>query len=152
MGARRAEERAILLTEVAVLEFLAQVLVFFLGIAVWWKARKATRAGNTTWRRRVGLLFFLAPFIVLVGRALPLPDVTKHLFDAIEFVDRGLDKLIAALMGVAKENLAGFWLAAAKMLINAGVYGGLGVLIGWPLDRWLGPKKKDEKPDAKPVF
>ena len=51
------------------LEILAQVLVFFLGIAVWWKARKATRAGNTTWRRRVGLLFFLAPFLVIVGRA-----------------------------------------------------------------------------------
>lgn len=124
------------------LEALASVVVFFAGVVLWWKARKWARAADTKWRRRVGTLFFLAPFLVTLAKVLPLPEVTKVPIEALGKLRDGVDALLKAATGVAAENLSGFWLAAVRMLLSAAIYGGIGWLVGWPLDKVFSPTAK----------
>lgn len=124
------------------LELLGSVLVFFAGVAVWWKARRWAKAADTKWRRRVGTIFFLAPFLVTLAKVLPLPEVTRVPIELLGKLREVVDAMLKSLTGLAAENLSGFWLAAARMLLSALVYGGVGVLIGWPLDKLFSPTAK----------
>jgi hypothetical protein len=109
---------------------------------VWWKARRWAKAADTKWRRRVGTIFFLAPFLVTLAKVLPLPEVTRVPIELLGKLREVVDAMLKSLTGLAAENLSGFWLAAARMLLSALVYGGVGVLIGWPLDKLFSPTAK----------
>lgn len=125
-------------------DLLGSAVAVVLAFKVWrWSRRKAS-AGRTAWRRRVGLLFFLAPVLLTVARAVRAPDVVLVPLEAIAWVNRGIDALLVSLVGATKEHLDGLWAAAVKPLCYAAVYGGLGVLLGWPLDRLQAGRAQDE--------
>ena len=118
------------------LGIIANLVMLVLAFKVWRWSRKQAKSGRTTWRRRVGLTFLLAPILLWVLEALSVPDVVLLPLRAIDRVNDGIDAALGALIGLTKENLTGLWAAALKPLCYAVVYGSLGVLIGWPLDRW----------------
>lgn len=119
-----------------IVKLLANVVVLVAAFKLWLWSRKQAKAGRTTWRRRVGLTFLLAPFLLTLLRALQLPDLLLMPLEAIAWVNRGIDHVLGSLIGLTKEHLSGMWAAAVRPLCYAVVYGSVGFLIGWPLDRW----------------
>ncbi|MCO5171269.1 MAG: hypothetical protein M9894_33625 [Planctomycetes bacterium] len=117
------------------IKLVAHALVLVAAFKVWRWARRQARAGHTAWRRRVGLLFLLAPLALTVARALGLPAGLLAPLEAVAWINRGLDQALVALVGLTQEHLDGLWAAALRPLCYAVVYGGAGVLVGWPLDR-----------------
>lgn len=129
---------------------LANVVMLVAALKVWLWARKQAKAGRTTWRRRVGLTFLLAPFLLTLLRALQLPDLLLLPLEAIAWVNRGIDHVLGSLIGLTKEHLSGLWATALRPLCYALVYGSLGVLIGWPLDRWKARREAAAAAAAQP--
>lgn len=128
------------------MNMLGSSVALFLAFKVWrWSRRKAS-AGRTAWRRRVGLVFFLGPILLTIGKALRLPDAVLLPLQAIAWANQGIEAVLGALVGLTREHLDGMWAAAVKPLCYAAVYGGLGVLIGWPLDKLAA--KGDAAPQA----
>lgn len=117
------------------MNLLGSAVALYLAFRVWRWSRRQARAGRTVWRRRVGLLFFLAPMLLTIGKAVGLPEVALLPLELIAWANRGIEALLGLLLGLTREHLDGVWAAAVKPLCYAVVYGGLGVLIGWPLDR-----------------
>ena len=99
------------------------------------ESRKSWR--NSKWRRRCGLLLFLLPLLLWVASWL-LPEALQPAVEALRVLNRALDRLIAGGQNLARQELGGIWGLVAKPILVALVYTLAGVLIGWPLDRWLG--------------
>lgn len=118
-----------------VMNMLGSAVALYLAFKVWRWSRRQASASRTVWRRRVGLLFFFGPILLTIGRAIRLPDVVLLPLQVIAWANQGIDALLGTLVGLTREHLDGMWAAAVKPLCYAAVYGGLGVLIGWPLDR-----------------
>lgn len=137
------------------MELFANLVVLVVAFKVWRWARRQARASRTAWRRRVGLLFLLAPIALTVARAGGLPDAMLLPLEAVAWVNRGLDRALQALVGLTQEHLDGLWAAALRPLCYAAVYGGVGVLVGWPLDRLQAARAAAQPPpeegDAPPA-
>jgi hypothetical protein len=109
---------------------------------LWRWSRKQYKAGRMVWRRRVGLTFLLAPMLLGLLQLVNAPDLALLPLRAIALMNEGIDRVLALLIDASKEHLPGPIATAVKPLCYAVVYGGLGVLIGWPLDRLKA--KRDE--------
>lgn len=115
-------------------------------VAAWklWRwSRAQAKAGRMAWRRRVGLTLLLAPMLLGFLTWVGMPEAALLPLKAIDLMNQGIDRVLSFLITAAREHLPGPLALAVKPLCYAVVYGGLGVLIGWPLDRWK------EKRDAE---
>lgn len=114
-------------------------------VAAWrlWRWARAVGA-RVRWRRRISLALFLLPIVAWTVELL-LPAGAEGLVAPLRALDRGLDRLIAWLLGLTAEAPGLFGLAL-RPLVYAAVYGGIGLLIGWPLDR-RGAER--EEPEAE---
>jgi hypothetical protein len=124
-------------------ELVVQAVLLVAAFKLWRWARKQKRASQTKWRRRFGLLLFLAPIMAIFGRMF-LPETLQMPIAALLWINDTLSSLLNTLLGVAEENASGIWLIAIKPLCYAAVYGGAGFLIGWPLDRWAAKRAPAE--------
>jgi len=124
------------------LRIVVWVVLFVGAIKLFLWARRLKSAANTKWRRRVGLLFFVLPVLLWVAEGL-LPAAQIAPLRALGWVKDLLDAAIAAIVGAADGNVTGVWSWAVKPVAYAVVYGGAGLLIGWPLDRLFGPRDED---------
>lgn len=133
-----------------VMNMLGSAVALVLAFKVWRWSRRQAKAGRMVWRRRVGLLFFLAPILLTIGKAIRLPDVVLLPLEVIAWANRGIEALLGLLLGLTREHLDGMWAAAVKPLCYAAVYGGVGVLIGWPLDRLRAKREAEASDGAQP--
>lgn len=136
-----------------VVELFVQVALLFLGWKLWRWAKSNHRAGKTKWRRRMGLLLYLAPFLLWVASWL-LPDALQGPVELFSALSAGLDKWVGFTISstegmLEKRNVGTLFQMAVKPIVHAVVYGGLGVLIGWPIDK-LRASKDDEEGEAAP--
>jgi hypothetical protein len=131
---------------------VSNVVVLIVAFKLYFWARRKAKAGYGVWRRRVGLTFLFAPVLLTIGRAISLPDVLLLPLEAIGVVAKGIDLALQSLLGLTKEHLDGVLAMAVKPLCYAIVYGGLGVLVGWPLDkrRELKERERLEREGASP--
>jgi hypothetical protein len=132
------------------LEIFIQVALLFGGWKLYRWSKSKQRADTTKWRRRVAALLFVSPMMLWLLEAI-LPAGAQDLVDGLSWLNTNLDKLLKWVIGSAKEELdgqelGGAWLLAIKPIVYSLAYGGLGALIGWPLDRLR--KKKAEAEDA----
>jgi hypothetical protein len=128
-----------------------QVALLFLAFKIWRKAKARERAGKTKWRRRMGLLLFVAPFLLWIA-GLILPEVLQGPVKFFTALTDGLDKWIGFTIGSAesqldKRNIGALFQLSVKPIVHAVVYGGLGVLIGWPMDTLR--KEPEEEPETE---
>lgn len=122
----------------------ARVVLLVAAWKLWrWSSGVAARV---RWRRRISLLLFLWP-MVLWGLGLVLPEAFQGPLGALGQVQAGIDWVLARLLGLTAE-VGGLLGAALRPLCYAAVYGGLGFLIGWPLDR-RSARRAEEEPPAK---
>lgn len=133
-----------------VMNILGSAIALYLAFKVWRWSRRQYSAGRMVWRRRVGLLFFLGPILLTIGKAIRLPDVVLLPLQVIAWANQGIEWALGSLVGLTREHLDGMWAAAVKPLCYAAVYGGLGVLIGWPLDK-LQAKRDAAAGDGEPA-
>ena len=114
------------------------VALFVLAVKVWLWSRKQAKLAATAWRRRVGLLFFLLPIVAVLlewlVRVTGLPDVALAPVNVLMAIREGINWALERLVGLTKEG-GTLWSIALRPLCYTVVYGGVGVLIGWPLDR-----------------
>lgn len=115
--------------------FVVHVAILVGAWKLWRWSRKQAKAGRMAWRRRVGLTFLLAPMLLGLLTFLNAPEPVLLPLEAIALMNQGIDHALSFLIEAAKEHLPGPIAVAVKPLCYAIVYGGLGVLIGWPLDR-----------------
>lgn len=130
-----------------VMTLLGNAVALYVAFKLWRWSRRQAKSGRMAWRRRVGLLFFFGPILLTIGEALRFPDVMLLPLQLIAWANQGLELLLGTLLGLTREHLDGMWAAAVKPLCYAAVYGGVGVLIGWPLDR-LKAKREGEAATA----
>jgi hypothetical protein len=118
------------------LTLVTNAAILFVAWKLYRWSRRQARAGRAAWRRRVGLVFLLAPVLLTIGKVLPgVPDWALRPIEWVTFANHAIDGALGALVGAAKDALPGPIAYAVKPLCYALVYGGLGVLLGWPLDR-----------------
>lgn len=129
------------------MELLVGLAVRIALVVVAWKVWRWSRSlsARVRWRRRISLVLFVAPLLVwLLG--LVLPSEAQGALQAAGAVNAWIDRLLRALLGLT-DQVGGLLGVALRPLAYAAVYFGLGLLIGWPLDR-LTAKPGDEQKDA----
>ena len=135
-----------------IVELFVQIALLFLGWKLWRWAKAKQRAGKTKWRRRMGLVLYLAPFLLWVAGWL-LPDALQGPVEYFDSLSAGLDKWVGRTITATEETLkkrdvGTLFQMAVKPIVLAVVYGGLGVCIGWPMDK-LRAKKEDAEGTAE---
>jgi hypothetical protein len=123
---------------------VVNVAILVAAWKLWRWSRKQAAAGRMAWRRRVGLTFLLAPMLLALLTWVGLPEALLLPLKAIALMNQGIDFALSFLITAAREHLPGPLAVAIKPLCYAIVYGGLGVLIGWPLDRWKAKKDAEQ--------
>ena len=76
-----------------------------------------------------------------------LPETLQQPIAFLIWLNDKLAWLLTKLLGLAEENTSGIWLIAIKPLCYAAVYGTVGFLIGWPLDRWANARRDAKEGD-----
>lgn len=135
------------------LEIFVQVALLFGGWKLYRWSKSKQHADTTKWRRRVATLLFVSPMVLWLAEAI-LPSGAKDLVDGLSWLNNNLDKLLKRIIGGAKDELdgqelGGAWLLAIKPIVYSLAYGGLGALIGWPLDRRRKKKAEVESADGE---
>jgi hypothetical protein len=110
-----------------------RVALLYAGIRIFLWARRLKNASGTAWRRRVGLVFFLAPILLWLGQ-LVLPEALLVPLTLLVSVHEGMQLVLAGLLDAVEHSLGQLWLVALSPLCYALVYGVAGVLVGWPID------------------
>jgi hypothetical protein len=121
-----------------------RIALFIAAIKLWRWARRLSASAETRWRRRCGLIFFLAPILLWIGKSL-LPLEFLWPLVAIVWVNARIDSALEALLAHSEKNLSGLWLVAVRPLCYALVYAIAGFLVGWPIDRLLRRGGKEEE-------
>lgn len=133
------------------MELLVSIAVRIALLVLAWKVWRwaSTVGAKVRWRRRIALALFLLPLLVFAAEVV-LPTEKEAVLAPLKAVDEKLDQLIAWLLGLTDEAPGLFGLAL-RPLVYAAVYGGIGLLIGWPLDRLSGkkPEEEEEEEEAK---
>lgn len=112
----------------------AQLILFFVGIKLWFAARRWRNAGETRWRRRFGLLLFFAPVWLWLAQRL-LPSPLDQGAAQLAFLDESLREELDRNAETTRQALPMVWAFLAKPLVYTVFYTCLGILAGWPLDR-----------------
>jgi EamA domain-containing membrane protein RarD len=129
------------------MEFFVAVGVRLALLVVAWKLWRwsSQLSARVRWRRRISLGLFFAPLVIwLLG--LILPTELQSALKAVAFLNAWIDDLLRMGLGLTTE-VGGLLGVALRPLVYAVVYGGLGLLIGWPLDR-MSAKPGDEHKKA----
>lgn len=127
------------------MELLVGLAVRVALVVVAWKVWRWSRSlsGRVRWRRRISLILFVAPLLVwLIGLA--LPSEAQGALQAVGLVNVWIDRLLQALLGLT-EQVGGLLGVALRPLAYAAVYFGIGLLIGWPLDKLTAPEEGEGK-------